>query len=70
MAAVVFAVKITSKSSGLALKKWRTRRRQSSIRREDNWDDVEAECGFPNKFDVMTFEKSSIRLFGYGVVPA
>jgi hypothetical protein len=36
----------------------------------DNWDEDEAECGFPNKFVVMALANPSIKDFAYGVVPA
>jgi hypothetical protein len=43
MAAVAFATKTTSKSSGLTWKKRRICSRVSSIRRNESWDDAEAE---------------------------
>ena len=46
---------------GFALKKRRTCNLVSSISREESWEEAEAECGLPSRFEVMFLEKASIK---------
>ena len=69
IAAVAFCTNTRSKSSGLALKKRRARRRASSILTVERREDLDSECGLPYIFDVMSFVKLSMADVGKRVVP-
>ena len=60
MPAVALATNTTSKSCGSALNNSNNRSLMSSMRCVVNWEAVEAECGLPYRFDIMSAEKRSI----------